>query len=509
MKSFRFWIVLGLIMSLLLLSSPVAAISRGSDEAYSPTRLLVKFKAGATHQEKSLIHRTHGAMIIGEIEQLGVQILQVPANKVLEKAQAYGREAAVEFAEPDYIAKTLEVPSDSFFGDQWGMPRITAPGAWDISKGTGVKIAILDTGVDQDHPELASKLIKNDQNNKDFTGSGSPDDFFGHGTHVAGIAAAVTNNGAGVAGVGYEAIIMNGKVLADDGSGAYSWIANGIIWAADNGAKVINMSLGGMFGSTTLKNAVSYAWNKGVVIVAAAGNDGRSLASYPAYYTNCIAVAATDQSDAKASFSNYGSWVDVAAPGVSILSTIPNHANYISTNYLENKLDYGSLNGTSMATPFVSGLAALVWATSYGTSNTNVRSRIETTADEAGTIWTSYGIERINALAAVQGEAPPPPPPPPPDPTQLIISDVTATGIDKNTEKIVWNTNLAATSSVSYWSANGIINIEPNENYVLIHEITLTGLKANTVYSYQVSSIAQDNVSIAYSEIKTFKTSKR
>ena len=508
MKSFRFWIVLGLIMSLLLLSSPVAAISRGSDEAYSPTRLLVKFKAGATHQEKSLIHRTHGAMIIGEIEQLGVQILQVPANKVLEKAQAYGREAAVEFAEPDYIAKALEVPDDSLYSQQWGMPRITAPGAWDISKGAGIKIAILDTGVDQDHPELTGKLTKDDQNNKDFTGSGSPDDFFGHGTHVAGIAAAVTNNGAGVAGVGYEAIIMNGKVLADDGSGAYSWIANGIIWAADNGAKVINMSLGGMFGSTTLKNAVNYAWNKGVVIVAAAGNDGRSLANYPAYYTNCIAVAASDQNDAKASFSNYGSWVDVAAPGVSILSTIPNHDNYISTNYLNNEKVYGSLNGTSMATPFVSGLAALVWATGYGTSNTNVRSRIETTADEAGTIWTSYGIERINALAAVQGESPPPPPPPP-DPTELIISNVAATGITKNSATITWTTNLPATSAVSYWSAKNPVNVIPDAAFVTSHSITLTGLSSNTVYSYQVSSIALDQSTAVYSEIKTFKTLKK
>jgi len=501
MKSFRFWIILGLIMSLLLLSSPVAAITRGSDDAYSPARLLVKFKAGATHQEKSLIHRTHGAMIIGEIEALGVQILQVPANKVLEKAHAYGREAAVEFAEPDYIAKALEVPNDSYFGQQWGMTNISAADAWDVSKGTGVKIAILDTGVDQNHPELTGKLV----NNKDFTGSGSVDDFFGHGTHVAGIAAAVTNNSDGVAGVGYEAVIMNGKVLDDEGSGAYSWIANGIIWAADNGAKVINMSLGGMFGSTTLKNAVNYAWNKGVVIVAAAGNDGWSLSSYPAAYTNCIAVAASDQNDAKASFSNYGSWVDVAAPGVGILSTIPNHDNYISTNYLNGGKNYGSLNGTSMATPFVAGLAALVWATEYGSSNTNVRSRIETTADEAGTIWTSYGIERINALAAVQEGSSPPPPPP----TELAISDVAVTGITKNSATIIWKTNLPATSAAIYWSSKSPLDIIPDAAYVTSHSITLAGLSSNTVYSYQVSSIAQGQTTGVYSEIKTFKTSRK
>ena len=180
---------------------------------------------------------------------------------------------------------------------------------------------------------------------------------------------------------------MSVKALDDGGSGYYSWIANGIIFAADNGAEVINLSLGGTSSSSTLLSAINYAWNKGVVVAAAAGNDGRSRKLYPAYYSNSIAVAATDSNDKKASFSNYGNWVDEAAPGVNIFSAYKN--------------DYANLSGTSMATPFVSGLAALLFGQNPGWSNAQVRNRIESTADRipgTGTYWV-HG--RINACEAV------------------------------------------------------------------------------------------------------------
>src|SRR3989304_1482938 len=168
---------------------------------------------------------------------------------------------------------------------------------------------------------------------------------------------------------------MNVKVLDDSGSGYYSWIANGITWATDNGAKVINMSLGGSSGSSTLRDAVNYAAANGVVIAAAAGNSGNSSRTYPAYYSTVIAVAATDSNDARASWSSYGSWVDVAAPGGNIFSTFPHHP------YQINKApgyDFGS--GTSMATPHVAGLAALVWGSGLCTTNTCVRAQIENNA---------------------------------------------------------------------------------------------------------------------------------
>ncbi len=152
---------------------------------------------------------------------------------------------------------------------------------------------------------------------------------------MAGIAAASTNNGIGVAGLGRDSTIMNVKVLNDSGGGYYSWVAAGIIWAADNGAEIINMSMGGKSHSQVLEDAVNYAWSKGVVVVAAAGNSGTSSPFYPAYYTDCIAVAATDSMDNVASWSSFGDWVDVAAPGASIYSTLMTGG-------------YGSKHGTSM-----------------------------------------------------------------------------------------------------------------------------------------------------------------
>ena len=226
---------------------------------------------------------------------------------------------------------------------------------------------------------------------------------------------------------------MNVKVLGDNGYGAYSWIADGIIWAANNGADVINLSLGGSRRSNTLKSAVNYAWREGVVIVAAAGNDANPSKTYPAYYTNCIAVAATNNNDVRASFSSYGSWVDVAAPGENIYSTFPNHDFYLQTVYGRSQnYDFGS--GTSMSTPYVAGIAALVWTTGCGTSAQSVRDQIERTADPVsgtGSYWT-WG--RVNAHSAVGEDCsgvtptltPTPTPDPSPEPTPTPGPDCSA-----------------------------------------------------------------------------------
>jgi thermitase len=370
--------------------------------AFAPGRILVKFRAGAAAAERADVHRALGGRVLEEIAAIGVEVVSVPARAELASVAAYARNPLVEYAEPDHVAYAVGEPNDPYFDKQWGLSNgndadIDAPEAWGLTSGSGsVLIAILDTGIDQDHEDLAGKLV----GNKSFTSSEKEDDLYGHGTHVAGIAAAATDNGIGVAGVGYDSRLLNVKVLDDTGSGYYSWIAKGIIWAADNGAKVINMSLGGSAPSRTLEEAVNYAWKKGVVLVAAAGNSGNRSPTYPAYYKNCIAVAATDSNDQKASWSSYGAWVDVAAPGVSIFSAVPNHTSTLFGR-VEPPYAYGS--GTSMATPHVAGVAALVWATSYGTSNASVRYQIEMTADKIAGTGTYWRYGRVNACRAVGG----------------------------------------------------------------------------------------------------------
>lgn len=374
-----------------------------------PGQVLVKFKDGVSQTEKDNLLRNNRAQVVNKLDALEVLVLQVPQTAEEKVVAALSKNPHVEYAELDYIAEAFFVPNDTYFiNNQWGLENtgqnikgitgivdadIDGPTAWDTTQG-GVKVAILDTGIDQDHEDLSSKIILQ----RNFTDSSTIDDLYGHGTHVGGIVAAVTNNNIGVAGGCPNCQLMNGKVLNDSGSGAYSWVASGIIWASDNNAKVINMSLGGSSPSKTLEGAVNYAWNHSVVVVAAAGNSGNSSKTYPAAYTNVIAVAATDNKDQKATFSSYGAkWVDVAAPGENVFSTFPNHAYKINKS-----LNYDFASGTSMATPMTSAVAALIWSTPYGTSASQVRTRLESTADKiigTGTYWSAGRVNAANAVA--------------------------------------------------------------------------------------------------------------
>ncbi len=275
---------------------------------------------------------------------------------------------------------------------------IDAPYAWGHTTGSAAtRIGILDSGIDLDHEDLARKVVAS----YNATKSRTLDDKYGHGTAVAGVAAPVSDNAVGSAGVGFSSSLMKVKVLDDRGIGSCSTVAKGINWAADNGANVINMSLG-FSDCTAGRRAVNYAWGKGVILTAAAGNDGDQSATYPAYYANVMAVAATDNADMKTSFSQYGGWVDLAAPGINVYTTFPNHSNRLGNmNY-----DYGK--GTSMSAPFVARAAGLLWpgasdANSNGRANDEVRARLETCADDiAGTssLWTAGRLNVCNAAAA-------------------------------------------------------------------------------------------------------------
>lgn len=329
----------------------------------------------------------HGGRVKGPAGRSAFAV-RIPAARVA----ALRADPEVAYVEEDGILSKCSVPNDPLYSNQWGIGKIRANDVWDnISTGLGVVIAICDTGVDFGHEDLGSAVYAGSQHF--YAGALDP-----HGTHCAGIAAARTNNGLGVAGTAPAAKVYDVRVLDSTGSGSLSTVANGIEFAANSGAKVISLSLGASSGSRTLLSAVSYAWTKGLVICAAAGNSGSSQKFYPAAYTNCIAVAASTSTDGLASFSNRGNkWVDVAAPGAGIWSTM---FPYTDDYGVRHEVFYESWNGTSMATPFVSGIAALAWSTpGYNASNTKVRAQIEKNCDRILTTYVTWG--RVNAYSAV------------------------------------------------------------------------------------------------------------
>jgi thermitase len=394
----RKWTISSLLIIALLLAGMAGgnltpAGAADTSVTYSSDQLLLKFKPDINEAIKSDILTRYKIKLIDTIDKIDVMVINLPAKSIRDDIRSLKIEESIEYIEPDFVASADLVPNDIFYAYQWGLNTINAPQAWEMTRGSdSIMIAVCDTGISQNHPDLAGKV----KASRNFTASKTTDDKNGHGTHVAGIAAAVSNNKAGIAGAGYDSGLMNVKVLGDNGIGFYSWAAKGIIWAADNGAKVINLSLGGNFPSRALESAVNYAWNDNCVIVASAGNDSSDRFHFPAGYVNCLAVAATDKADNKASSSNYGSWVDLACPGVDIYSTLPNVRN--STKYL----NYGCLSGTSTAAPFASGIAALLWTTKYGTNSLSIANQLVNSGDQTGTIWTRYSIKRLNALNAVK-----------------------------------------------------------------------------------------------------------
>ena len=395
---------------------PIAIVGIGSsyrafspDEA-EPGQALVKWRDGVNLDSIARINATYGVQVVGSIQGLGVQILQVAPGATADLLNVYGSLPEVEYAEPNFIAwaspaspadplRTGDLlrpasltTNDPMTNQQYSLSRMSVNQAWDTARGDNVVVAVLDTGADFSHPDLMGKFV---DAGRDFVNNDdNATDDHGHGTHVSGIIGASTNNGVGIAGVGYNVKILPGKVLSATGSGNHGGIASGITWAADRGAKVINMSLGGPSGSATLEQAINYAWSKGAVVIAAAGNEGTSSPTYPASYTNAIGICATDANDKKAAFSNYGVNVDLCAPGAAILSTVRGGR-------------YESWNGTSMAAPNASGVAALVASAHPDWSNVQIRQALETTADNLGDA-TYYGRGRINAARAVGSSAPVP-----------------------------------------------------------------------------------------------------
>ena len=355
--------------------------------------IIVKFRPGTTSTEatRSLARYGFQSGIQPELAKLGLSVIRVPAGQASAALAALQRDPSVALAHPSRPVRIQETPNDPNWSLQYGAVHIQSPQAWDITTGTvSVTIAIVDTGVDLTHPDLQPNII---MGINVISPTLSPQDDHGHGTHVAGIAAAVGNNNLGVAGTTWNARIMPVKVLDQTGNGDDAGVAVGIVWAADHGAQVINLSLGGPCPSPVMEMAVTYAYTMGVTVVAAAGNygitsDPRVLC--PAASPHAIAVGATDQSNNRASFSNYGPELDLAAPGVSIYSTT-----------LGGGYDYKS--GTSMATPFVAGAAALLAGWPQFSTPDAIRIALEATALDLGAVCRDpyFGAGLVQVFAAL------------------------------------------------------------------------------------------------------------
>ncbi|MDD5555920.1 MAG: S8 family serine peptidase [bacterium] len=368
----------------------------------------------------------------GKVDTAGLSRILIvdlpPGTDIPAACRDYARDPAVEYAEPDYVAHGgARIPDDPSFPLQWGMRNtgqtggtpgadISATAAWEWQTGSAdIIVAVVDSGSDFDHPDLAGRFRANPGetpgSGTDDDGNGFVDDVYGwdfvnddnwpqddhgHGTHVAGIAAAGTDNGTGVAGVAWGCPIMTVKVLNSGNWGYWSWIENGMRYAVDNGARAINLSIGGYSPSSSLEDTVNYVHANGGILLVATHNYGGAI-TYPAKYDNVIAVGATDHDDQRWSSSNYGPELDVVAPGVSIHSTLWNDT-------------YASWSGTSMAAPHVTGVAALLLSVRADLTFERVKQLLESTAaDEVGRPsedtpgWDQYmGWGRIDASRALQ-----------------------------------------------------------------------------------------------------------
>ena len=466
------------------------------EEEFVADEILVKFNSGVGKEKTDKINSKHGAFVRHTSPYTGCKKIAIPKGKtVAEMVKLYQAEDAVEYAEPNYIAHALTVPNDEYYPYQWHLDDTVAfdkdgnkidgtnpyggdnggginiEPAWDTT-GTGVVVAVIDTGVAYEDYE---EFVDNPGRGRDYwiTYAQAPDldgtnfvpgyDFVnddthpnddeGHGTHVTGTIAQTTNNGIGVAGVAFNCSIMPVKVLDKYGSGTYADVADGIIWAANNGAQVISMSLGGP-ASITLENAVKYAYEVGVTIVCASGNDGSATTvSYPAAYDlYCIAVGATRYDEEVTYYSNGGPSLDLTAPGGQLyIEDTETMLDQNNDGYWDGVLqqthdgsDYTNFGyyfyqGTSMATPHVSGVAALLISKEVATTPDEVREALQSTAEDKGPIgWDpEYGWGIVDAYAALQFELGPKSPVADAGPDQTLsdaddnkVEEVTLNGSD-------------------------------------------------------------------------------
>jgi subtilisin family serine protease len=367
-----------------------AAASAAPKEAYARGRVIVEARAGLSDAAVDKIAKEHG----GKRRKLGqsrLYVIELPANAsetaVVAQLQ---RRPELKFAELDRVVKSTATVNDPYIGSEWHLSKVNALSAWDVAVGNGITIAILDSGINVNHPDLMDRLVAG----YNFYNSNTDvSDVCGHGTAVAGVAAASANNALGVAGVAGSARIMPLRIAYNDGTGScyayYSTIASGLTFAADNGARVANVSYGGVAGSASVQSAARYMKGKGGLVFVSAGNN--NIDENITTDGSMVAVSATDSADNKASFSSWGNFVSLSAPGTSIWTT-------------NNAGSYGAWNGTSFSSPLSAGVAALVMSVRPDLGAGDAESLLYSTAVDLGSAGRDpvFGYGRVNADAAVR-----------------------------------------------------------------------------------------------------------
>ncbi len=407
----------------------------GDVQAVDADTLLIGMPAGASSSWMTMIlSQNFGGQVRDSLPQLDIYQVYfpqgLPSAAVQEQIKAM---LNARFVEPDLPVDLFDTrPNDPRYRDQWALEKVDSPRAWDVTQGSrDIVVAIVDTGVDLNHPDLKDRLTPSDTWYDYGEDDSDPSDTYGHGTHVAGIVGATGNNDVGVSGAGWRTSLMPVKVFPDGkGSASMYAVAKGVVHAVDHDADIINLSLGSSSDSDTMRDAINYAYDHDVLVVAAAGNDNSQSPSYPAANDHVLAVAATDNQDKKASFSNYGDWVDLSAPGVSILSTMPTY--HVTMNDNGAKQDYDYLSGTSMASPLAAGVAALIKAVHPDWKPDELIQHLQENSDDIDAQNPDYvgklGAGRVNAGNAVAGgQAPTATPTATTQPTATPTAQPTAT----------------------------------------------------------------------------------
>ncbi|GFP75801.1 S8 family serine peptidase [Clostridium fungisolvens] len=387
-KFFIFFMLIALISSLVMNKTTVKALS--INETSKNYDLIVKYKTTVSGQSQTQSIKPNLKKFTASSKADYDYLLKKLKNdSTIEIVQPNIKYKKSDLNNVKYQIKNISA-NDSYLANQWYINDLNILNALQYNSGSNITVAVVDTGIDYNHEDLANKVI----GGIDYTGTGSYNDNEGHGTHVAGTIAAISNNGKGITGIAPSTKLLAVKVLDANGEGDTLSISQGIIWAADHGAKIINLSLGSSSSDQILKNAIDYASNKGVILVAAAGNDGLKSICYPAAYDNVLSVGATNEANELASFSNFGDKIDLVAPGVNILSTVPSFSN-----------NYEYMSGTSMATAVASGQLAILASNNPNLTVSSIKTNLKNYSYSNNTIDKSYGAGIIDVTKAIDGQA--------------------------------------------------------------------------------------------------------